>query len=153
MIDISKHITMKEAIHSEYAEKHGINNEPIVRHIQAMQYLAQTVFEPLRAHFNVPIKVNSFYRCPALNKAIGGVDTSEHCLGQAMDISAIEGVANKELFDYINEHLPFNQLIWEFGDNDNPDWVHVSLTAGTNKYQVLRSKRTKDGKVIYTHIA
>ena len=149
MIDISKHITMKEATRSDYAASHGINNEPGVSIIANMQHVAQTVFEPLRFHFGIPIKINSFYRSPALNSAIGGAATSQHILGQAMDLDASGSVSNKQLFDHIRQNLPFDQLIWEAGNDLNPEWVHVSLSKGINRSQVLRSRRNSTGKMIY----
>lgn len=147
MIDISKHITMSEACHSDYANSHKIINLPGVAEIQNMQHLAQTVFEPLRAHFdNEPIKINSFFRSKGLNAAIGGVSTSQHVSGQAMDLSV-----SAKHFHYIRENLPFDQLIFEGGDIE-PDWVHVSLTKGTNRYQVLMGKRNSTGKMMYQDI-
>ena len=143
---------MQEAIYSSYAVSHGIKNEPPVNIIANMQHVAQTVFEPLRAHFGVPIRINSFFRSPALNRAIGGTAISHHLLGQAMDLDATGNITNKQLFDYIIKNLPFDQLIWEAGDNTNPEWIHVSLTKGINRYQVLRSRRNPAGKMIYENI-
>lgn len=152
MIDISKHITMKEATRSEYAEAHGIINIPAVAAIKNMQHLAQTVFEPMRAYFNTPIRINSFYRSPALNKAIGGAPTSQHVSGNAMDISATAGMSNKQLFEYIRLNLPYDQLIWEGGSEREPAWVHVSLTQGKNRRQLLRASRNSAGKMMYEDI-
>lgn len=141
MIDISKHISYKEATHTNT----GLPNEPSVAEIKAMQHVAQTLFEPLRGHFgNNPIKINSFFRSLAVNKVIGGSITSQHVKGEAIDF---EGT--KEMFIYIKDNLPYDQLIKEFPDkNGEPSWIHVSLTKGTNRYQVLRSRKVK-GKTIY----
>ena len=152
MIDISKHITMQEAIYSPFAASHGIKNEPPVNVIANMQHIAQTVFEPLRAHFGMPIKINSFFRSQALNQALAGSSTSQHLTGQAIDIDATGNVTNKQLFDFIRLKLPFDQLIWEAGSDTNPDWIHVSLTRGVNRYQVLRSRRNSAGTMIYEDI-
>ena len=151
MTDISKHITLDEATRSNYAILHNIPNVPGEKELQAMQHLAEVVFEPLREAIHAPIFLNSFYRAPLLNTLIGGASNSEHVLGQAMDIHADAPVTNKQLFDYIFANLPFNQLIWEFGTGSNPTWVHVSLSAGTNKHQVLQSIN-RNGKTIYIDI-
>lgn len=148
MIDISKHIAMNEAIRSSYAIEHNIPNIPGTTEIQAMQYLAQTVFEPLRAHFgNKPIVINSFFRSAKLNTAIGGAATSQHVSGQAFDLQL-----TAEQFVYIIGNLPFDQIIWEGGNDKQPDWVHISLSQGRNRYQVLKGKRNSVGKMIYKDI-
>jgi len=152
MIDISKHITMQEATHSAYAIAHAIKNEPGIDVIKNMQYVAQTVFEPLRWHFNIPIKINSFYRSPALNSAIGGASTSAHVRGNAMDIDSTGSITNKQLFDHIRVNLPYDQLIWEGGTDTEPAWVHVSLTTSKNRYQVLRARKNSVGKMMYEDI-
>ena len=153
MIDLSKHITMQEATYSSYAISHGIKNEPTSYVIANMQHIAQAVFEPLRSHFGIPIKINSFFRSPALNSAIGGTAISQHLLGQAMDLDATSNITNKQLFDHICKSLPFDQLIWEGGDDKNPEWIHVSLTKGKNRYQLLRSRRNASGKMMYEDIS
>ena len=113
-----------------------------------MQNLAKNVFEPLRIFFDEPIRVNSFFRSEALNIKVGGSKTSQHCKGEAFDIDALNGITNKELFDYILNNLEFDQLIWEYGDEKNPDWVHVSLKMnGQNRGQVLRA--TENGYLKY----
>jgi hypothetical protein len=152
MIDVSKHITMQEATQSAYASAHDIKNEPGIDAIKNMQHVAQTVFEPLRAHFGVPIRVNSFYRSAVLNKAIGGAATSQHVNGQAMDLDATGGIKNRQVFYYILKSLPFDQLIWEGGTDDEPAWVHVSLTQAKNRYQVLRARKNSAGKMMYEDI-
>lgn len=149
---ISKHISYKEATHSDTATRRGIKNVPNEVELKAMKALASKIFEPLRTHFNEPIKVNSFYRSSALNKQIGGSETSQHCKGEAIDIDAMNGVTNKQLYDYIKNNLEFDQLIWEFGTDKTPDWVHVSYTTTKiNRMQLLKAER-KNGKSIYTVI-
>ncbi|MCG8477050.1 MAG: D-Ala-D-Ala carboxypeptidase family metallohydrolase, partial [Cytophagales bacterium] len=101
-------------------------------------------FEPLRARFNRPIGISSFFRSAELNKKIGGSSRSQHCSpdGQAaMDIDAdiFGGIENREIFEFIRDELPFDQLIWEFGDGSNPDWVHVSLKSTDNRKQILKA--------------
>jgi len=145
---ISTHITYKEGTQSNTAIRRRIRNEPNEAQLTAMKAVAKTVFEPLRLHFNQPIRINSFFRSAALNKAIGGSRTSQHCDGEAIDIDATNGITNKQLFDYIKENLEFDQLIWEFGTNKEPDWVHVSYTASKpNRKQLL--KAVKGGHPVY----
>ncbi len=148
IINISKHISYKEATHSDTATRRGIKNDPNDEQLAAMKALAKNVFEPLRVHFNEPIHINSFFRSVALNKTIGGSRTSQHCTGEAIDIKGTNGISNKQLFDYIKENLAFDQLIWEFGTDKNPDWVHVSYTAiKPNRKNIL--KAVKGGNPVY----
>ena len=124
---ISKHISYKEATYSRTATRLNIENKPNKEQLKNMKLIAEEVFEPLRMYVGGPIKINSFFRAPKLNKAIGGSTKSQHCHGQAIDLDDTFGRAtNAEMFNFIREHLNFDQMIWEFGDDDNPDWVHVS---------------------------
>jgi zinc D-Ala-D-Ala carboxypeptidase len=140
---ISEHITLKEASKSQYAERKGIDNTPDEVIIANMQLVAEKCFEPVRQHFGKPIGISSFYRCPSLNLAIGGVANSQHIKGQAIDIDGdIFGhVSNSEIFAWIKANLQFDQLIWEYGNDENPAWVHVSYTSGINRQQVLKLKK------------
>lgn len=149
-IRISKHISIKEATRSNTAERLGIDNFPDSSTLVNMQALAENVFEPLRRHFEHPIYITSFYRSPELNKAIGGSSKSQHCKGQAIDIDDVIGNStNAEFFNYIKDNLEFDQLIWEFGNDNNPSWVHVSYNASNNRGNIL--KATKEaGKTKYT---
>ena len=115
-----------------------------------MVHVAENVFQPVREHFDTPIYVSSFFRSEALNKAIKGSSSSTHMKGEAMDLDAdVYGkVTNAQIFHYIKDNLEFDQLIWEFGTDKNPDWVHVSLSKGTNRKQILVAKRV-DGKTVY----
>ena len=127
---ISKHISYKEGAYSITATRRGINNDPNDEQLSNMELLAEKVFEPLREWVGGPIKINSFFRCPELNKAIGGSSKSQHCHGQAIDIDDTYGkVANSEMYHYVKENLDFDQIIWEFGDDDNPNWVHISYVS------------------------
>jgi hypothetical protein len=127
---ISKHISYKEGVYSITATRRGINNDPNDEQLSNMELLAEKVFEPLREWVGGPIKINSFFRCPELNKAIGGSSKSQHCHGQAIDIDDTYGkVANSEMYHYVKENLDFDQIIWEFGDDDNPNWVHISYVS------------------------
>jgi len=140
---ISKHISYKEGVHSNTATRRGIKNIPDNEQLKNMETIAGEVFEPLRAWVGGPIKINSFFRCPDLNTAIGGSSRSQHCKGQAIDIDDTFGRAtNAEMYHFIKEHLDFDQLIWEFGDDDNPDWVHVSYVSGEkNRSRCLKAYR------------
>ena len=150
---ISKHISYKEGVHSITAIRKGIDNEPNEEQLANMKLVANNVFEPLRVFINGPIKVNSFFRSPDLNKAIGGSTKSQHCKGQAIDIDDTYGKAtNAEMYWWIKENLDFDQMIWEFGSNDNPDWVHVSyVSPDKNRNRCLKAYR-EDGKTKYTII-
>ena len=147
---ISKHISYKEGVHSITAIRKGIDNEPNEEQLANMKLVAEKVFEPLRVFINGPIKVNSFFRSPDLNKAIGGSTKSQHCKGHAIDIDDTYGKAtNAEMYWWIKENLDFDQMIWEFGNNDNPDWVHVSyVSPDKNRNRCLKAYR-EDGKTKY----
>ena len=150
---ISKHVSYKEGVYSITATRLGIDNTPGDDQLHFMEIIAEKVFEPLREWVGGPIKINSFYRCPELNKAIGGSATSQHCKGQAMDIDDTLGRAtNAEMFHWIKENLDFDQMIWEFGDDDNPDWVHVSyISEEKNRNRCLKACR-ENGKTKYVVI-
>ena len=150
---ISKHISDKEGVYSITSIRRGIDNTPNKKQLQNMQLLADEVFEPLRTWVGKPIKVNSFFRSPELNKAIGGSSKSQHCHGQAIDIDDSYGhVTNAEMYEYIKEYLDFDQLIWEFGDDDNPNWVHVSyVSQSENRNRCLRAFKY-NGKTTYNVI-
>ena len=147
---ISEHISYREGVYSITATRLGIDNTPEDDQLHFMEIIAEKVFEPLREWVGGPIKINSFYRCPELNKAIGGSTTSQHCKGQAIDIDDTFGKAtNAEMFNFIKENLDFDQMIWEFGDDDNPDWVHISyVSEEKNRNRCLKAYR-KDGKTKY----
>lgn len=149
MEKISEHISYREATHSNTAVRRGIKNEPYDEQLANMKLLARKVFEPLRSHFNEPIRITSFFRSVTLNNRIGGAKSSQHVKGEAMDIKAMNGITNAELFEYIQDNLEFDQLIWEFGTSKNPDWIHVSYTdSRPNRKQVLKAVRT-GGKTKY----
>ena len=144
---ISRHISYKEGVYSRTATRLNIDNKPNDDQMQNMCLIAEEVFEPLRVWVGGPIKINSFFRSPELNKAIGGSAKSQHCHGQAIDLDDTFGRAtNAEMFDFIKENLDFDQMIWEFGDDNNPNWVHVSYVSPTeNRKKCL--KAYKDNKI------
>lgn len=142
---ISKHISWSEAVKSKTAEKHEIENTPNENQIQEMKKLAKNIFEPLREWAGHPIRVNSFFRSPELCLKLKSKATSQHTKGQAIDIDSLGNKSNAELFNYIKDNLSFDQLIWEFGDDENPDWIHVSfVNENTNRGNIL--KAIKDNK-------
>lgn len=139
MDKISKHVSYKEATRSATAARMNLNNAPDEDQIKCMGILSEKIFEPLRKHVGGPIRINSFFRSPELNKSVGGSTTSQHCKGQAMDLDDSYGHAtNAEMYEFIKENLDFDQMIWEFGDDDNPDWVHVSyISSKANRNRCL----------------
>ena len=136
---ISKHISYKEAVGSNYAKQKGIKNKPNEEQVENMKLLAEEVFEPLREWVDAPIKVNSMFRSLELNTALKGSKTSSHIKGEAMDITSMGGKSNLEMFHYIKDNLDFDQLIWEFGKE--PKWLHVSFNKDNNRKQVLVTKK------------
>jgi len=149
-MSISKHVSYKEGVYSRTALRRGIKNNPNAEQMENMVAIAEEVFEPLRAWVGGPIKINSFFRSPELNKAIGGSGKSQHCHGQAIDLDDTFGKAtNADMFEFIKKHLDFDQIIWEFGDDDNPDWVHVSyVSPDQNRNRCLKAYK-KSGKTNY----
>jgi|TARA_R100001530_G_scaffold97068_1_gene67453 hypothetical protein len=150
---ISPHISYKEATNSTTAIRRGIDNIPNDLQLEYMELLAEKVFEPLRKWVGGPIKVTSFFRSEELNKRIGGSNRSQHCKGQAIDIDdTFKVVANSDMYNYIKNNLDFDQLIWEFGDDENPDWLHVSyVSTDENRRRCLRASRNR-GKTTYNVI-
>lgn len=139
---ISKHISYAEGVKSNTAKRKGIDNTPPLQVLMNMKLVAEECFEPLRRKHGKPIGISSFYRSPELNTAIGGSKTSDHCKGCAIDIDADiynNGITNKEIFEWLRANVEFDQLIWEYGTDDNPAWVHVSYRARGNRGQVMRA--------------
>lgn len=149
---LSEHLDLSEVIRSESAKRNGISNMPIEAHIANLKLLAENIFQPIRNNFRCPIHISSAYRSIELNRIVKGSLTSQHCTGEAIDIDmdgTPNGVTNKMVFDYIKNNLEFDQLIWEFGNDDNPDWVHVSYeSTGKQRKQVLKAIRN-NGKTQY----
>jgi len=152
---ISDHITYAEAIHSNTAKRKSIDNTPSQVQVDAMKLIAEKIFEPLRKWVGGPIKVNSFFRSETLNEAIGGAASSQHCKGQAIDIDDVYGrKTNADMYHWIQMNLDYDQMIWEFGTDMQPNWVHVSYVSeeknrnkclkaykehGRTKYKVISS--------------
>jgi hypothetical protein len=140
---ICTYLNLGEVVRSESAKRNNISNMPTAEHLENMKALGINVFDKIREHFGCPIGLSSGYRSEALNSAIkGSSKTSQHCKGEAFDIDAqIHGkITNKAIFDYIRQNLDFDQLIWEFGTNQEPDWVHVSYKkSGGNRKSILKA--------------
>jgi len=141
---ISKHISYKEAVGSNYAKQKGIKNKPNEEQVENMKLLAEKVFEPLREWVGCPIRVNSMFRSLELNTALKGSKTSSHMKGEAMDITSMacgkeNCKSNLDMFHWIKDNLEFDQLIWEFGAE--PKWLHVSYNKDNNRKQVLVTKK------------
>jgi hypothetical protein len=153
MKNISNHISYKEGTHSNTATRRNIDNIPDDYQLANMEAIAANIFEPLREWTGGPIKINSFFRSPDLNTAIGGSSKSQHCEGRAIDIDDTFGhKTNAEMYNYIKENLNFDQLIWEFGNDTNPDWVHVSYVSDDqNRNRCLKAERV-NGKAVYSII-
>ena len=158
---LSKNLSLSEMLKSDTAKRKGIENLPTEEHIENMKVLAEKIFQPIREHFGVPFGISSGYRSEALNKAIGGahkyidgkyVATSQHCKGEAIDLDRDYSSApnNAEVFHFIKDNLNFDQLIWEFGTDENPSWVHVSYsTSRTQRNRILVAYKDDNNKTKY----
>ena len=147
---ISEHVSLNEGIKSHTATRLNIDNAPRDLDLINMKTIAKKVFEPLREWVGGPIAINSFYRSPKLNSAIGGSTTSQHCIGCAIDIDDNYGYkTNAEMFNYIKDNLDYDQMIWEFGNSENPDWVHISyVSEDANRRRCLKAYK-KSGRTRY----
>lgn len=151
---VSKYISYLEATKSANAIRFGISNHPDPKELLNMEFVATRVFDQLREWHGGRIGISSFFRSKKLNSLTpGSSPTSQHCSGEAIDIDAdiYGGITNGEIFKHILQHLPFDQLIWEFGNDESPDWVHVSLKEEGNRHLVLRSKKSGN-KTVYEKI-
>jgi zinc D-Ala-D-Ala carboxypeptidase len=143
-MNLSKHVTLAEFENSPTATTHGINNKMSESQIASAKLLCENVFEPLRLYLNIPIRISSGFRSVQLNKMIKGSLTSQHTKGEAMDIKI-----DAKGFYFIKDKLDFDQLIWEFGNDEQPSWVHVSYKKSGNRKQVLKATK-RNGKTIYS---
>lgn len=143
-----KYFTIKELSESSTAKSLGIDNTPTPEAEANLTALVEAVLDPLRERYGHPIYVNSGYRCPRLNKAVGGAKTSQHMTGEAADIYVADAKGRAELFSILYSLLPYDQLIWERGDDEAPAWIHVSYRESNNRREC---KRTDDGVHYYQH--
>jgi zinc D-Ala-D-Ala carboxypeptidase len=144
-MNLSKNFTLAEMTKSSTAKRLGIDNTANEAQIESLRELCQKVLQPIRDNFG-PVRVTSGLRVPALNTAIGGSSSSQHCKGEASDIDF--GNRNGEVFEWIKANLNFDQLIWEFGDSKCPDWIHISYKYGKNRKQILKAVK-QNGKTKY----
>lgn len=146
---LTENFSLAEMIKSETALRLDLPNDPEPEHLENLKALAENVLQPVRDHYGRGVKVNSAYRHPDVNKAVGGSTTSDHCKGMAADIE-IPGVANADLAEWIKDNCEFRQLILEFYTPGVPDsgWVHVSYNPADNKKQVLTAMK-ENGKTVY----
>jgi zinc D-Ala-D-Ala carboxypeptidase len=146
MNNISEHITYEEATFSAEAKKNGVDNIPTPQNLRSMKNLAEKIFEVVRDEFGgTPRRILSFFRTGKVNDLVNGAARSQHTRGEAIDF-----VGTREMFLWIKDHLVFDQLIYEYGDDENPAWIHVSLRLdGNNRNQTLR-KRYKQGYELFT---
>ena len=145
--NITMHFTIEEMYASDTAKRLGIDNKPTTQKMINLVYLCAFVLEPLRVAMGEPIKIGSGYRCEKLNKAVGGVYNSQHLKGQAADL-CIDGDIEKgrRWFNYIKDHLPFDQLVWEHNPKTGSYWVHVSYVFpdfGKNRRKVINNLEKK----------
>ena len=149
---LCKNLSLSEVTKSITARRLGIDNTPDDWTTENLRKTAENIFQPLRDAFKCPIYVSSGYRSSDLNSAIGGSRRSQHVEGRALDLDAdvFKRCTNSQIFNWIRENLEFDQLIWEFGDTDNPDWVHVSYVHdGFNRKRCLKACRDDEGKTYY----
>ena len=148
MVTLSKNFTLTEFTKSQTALRQGIDNTPNDEHLASAKLLFEHVVQPVRDHFG-PTVINSGYRGPALNTAVGGSSTSQHCKGEAADIEC-PGTANYDVAKWIEDTLDFDQLILEFYTPGIPDsgWVHVSYKAEGNRKSILTAMK-ENGKTVY----
>ena len=146
---LSPNFTLSEMVKSETAVRRGLNNTPGQTEVDNLRTLAENVLQKVREHYKKGVKVNSGFRHPEVNAAVGGSRTSDHCKGQAADIE-IPGVANADLAEWISKNCEFTQLILEFYTPGIPDsgWVHVSYDPKNLKKQVMTAMK-ENGKTVY----
>lgn len=145
-MNLSEHFTLAEMTFSPTAIKKGIDNTPNAQTVKNLQALCEKVLEPLRSHIGGPIKVSSGYRSDALNSLIGGAKSSQHKTGQAADVDLRDKSA--EAFKWIMANLDYDQIIWEFGNDEQPDWIHVSYSTKGNRKNAMRAIKS-NGKTKY----
>jgi len=150
MSQLSKYTTLQEVIKSNQASVLKIPNIPNAEQLANLKLVCTEIFDKVREHFGKPIGISSGFRSVELNRKINGAKNSQHMEGKALDIDGdiFGGVSNKAIFDYIKNNCIFDQLIWEFGTENAPDWVHVSYNKGVNRKQILRAIKS-GGKTVY----
>ena len=154
MENISKHISYHEGTYSRTAERRDLDNTPNKEQLKCMKEVAENLFEPLRKWVGGPIKINSFFRGEPVNTAIGGSTRSQHMKGQAIDIDdTFKHKTNAEMYHYIKDNLDFDQMIWEFGTDKNPNWLHISWVSHRPNRKKLTIAKKVNGRTKYIHEA
>jgi len=151
---LTENFSLNELTKSQTAERKGIDNTPSPEHQENLKSLCEMILQPIRDHFGQVVSVSSGYRSPELCVAIGSSTKSQHARGEASDFEIFD-VSNKELADYINEHLDYDQLIleyWKGEDEPNSGWVHCSYTNGSNRKQYLKAYKDENNKTCYQPI-
>ena len=150
---LSKNLSLDEVIYSQTALRRDIDNTPTEEHIENLKYVAEKIFQPIREHFGVPIYVSSGYRSKDLNEAIGGSPRSFHSHGMALDLDQDgrnKGVSNADVFYFIKNNLQFTELIWEFGNKNNPSWVHVAIAPGREEEKNTKIAQKVNNRTTYS---
>ena len=143
-MNLSKHVTLDEFERSDAAIRYGIPNKMNEFETQRAKLLCEKAFEPIREYVGHPIKINSGFRSVAVNKRIGGASSSQHCLGEAVDLD----LTDRTLFEWILDNIEYDQAIYEGGNDVAADWFHISYREGRNRKQALRMIK-KGGKSTY----
>ena len=152
MEKISKHISWHEGTYSRTGERRDLDNTPNEEQLKCMKEVAENLFEPLREWVGGGIKINSFFRGEPVNTAIGGSTRSQHMKGQAIDIDDTFGhKTNAEMYYYIKDNLDFDQMIWEFGTDKNPNWLHISWVSHRPNRKKLTIAKKVNGRTRYIH--
>ena len=162
---LTDNLTLKEAIKSQTAIRRGISNSPTEEEVEKLKLTAKMVFQPIREHFGIPIGITSMFRSKLLNTALKGATSSQHTKAEAIDIDAdvfggkvmdsdgkMVTFTNKMIFDFIKENLEYDQLIWEYGTNESPAWVHVSYKATGNRFRDLKCFKNSQGRTQYSNM-
>ena len=150
---LSKNLSLDEVIYSQTALRRDIDNTPTEEHIENLKYVAEKIFQPIREHFGVPIYVSSGYRSKDLNEAVGGSPRSFHSHGMALDLDQDgrnKGVSNADVFYFIKDNLQFTELIWEFGTENNPNWVHVAIAPGREEEKNTKIAQKINNRTTYS---
>ena len=151
---ISKHISYHEGTYSQTGVRRDLDNTPDDKQLKRMEEVAENLFEPLREWVGGPIKINSFFRGEPVNTAIGGSRKSQHMKGQAIDIDdTFRHKTNAEMYHYVKDNLDFDQLIWEFGTDENPNWLHISWVSHRPNRKKLTVAKKVNGRTKYIHEA
>lgn len=148
---ISDHFYLSELTKSQTAIRKSIDNSPSPEHLAALKTVCEKILEPVYLYFQTPIKINSGYRSPKLNTAVGGSKKSQHCNGEAVDFE-INGISNVDLAYWIIENLEFDQLIFEFynpKEGPNSGWIHCSYTTKTKNRRNVMTAMIENGQTVY----